>query len=364
MALTDNLISYWKLDEASGNALDSHGSNNLTDTSTVGATTGKINGCRDFEVSASEYFSIADNASLSVGDIDFAVSGWVNIESSGAQRGIIGHWTVSGNRSWIFTYSSFLNRFLFLVSNDGTASVSVTANAFGAPALGTWCHFQAWHDSVANTINIQINNGAINSTSHSSGVFDSSGLFAIGSNLDGNLHFDGLIDEVGFWKRVLTSDERTALYNSGNGLEYPFVTAKGTTDTPAVSFTEAVAILAALSLADEPTQSIADSAAILATLAASDDPTAVLNDAMTLLAALSLTDSPTLTIEAASLCLVAFAVADTLSSAAADSSSVSVVSAGTGDKLLGVVTVAFALAGAIDALPLVGGEISIRPGSG
>jgi len=32
-----------------------------------------------------------------------------------------------------------------------------------------------------------------------------------------------VIDEVGFWTRVLTEDERTALYNSGDGITYPFL---------------------------------------------------------------------------------------------------------------------------------------------
>ena len=33
---------------------------------------------------------------------------------------------------------------------------------------------------------------------------------------------DGLIDEVGLWRRVLTPAERTTLYNCGAGLTYPF----------------------------------------------------------------------------------------------------------------------------------------------
>ena len=35
--------------------------------------------------------------------------------------------------------------------------------------------------------------------------------------------FDGSLDEVGFWSRVLTPTELTDLYNSGNGLTYPFL---------------------------------------------------------------------------------------------------------------------------------------------
>ena len=78
MSLLTDLVSYWKLDEASGDALDSHGTNNLTVNGSIGTAAGKIGSARDLESSGSDqYFSLADNASLSTGDIDFSVAGWV-----------------------------------------------------------------------------------------------------------------------------------------------------------------------------------------------------------------------------------------------------------------------------------------------
>jgi hypothetical protein len=35
--------------------------------------------------------------------------------------------------------------------------------------------------------------------------------------------FDGTMDEIGFWGKALSDDEVTALYNSGNGVSYPFL---------------------------------------------------------------------------------------------------------------------------------------------
>ena len=35
--------------------------------------------------------------------------------------------------------------------------------------------------------------------------------------------FDGIMDEVGIWNRVLSDSEITELYNGGAGLTYPFV---------------------------------------------------------------------------------------------------------------------------------------------
>ena len=95
MALTDNLISVWEMDEASGDAIDAHGSNDLTDTNTVAAAAGKINGARDFETGNSECFLLADNTDLSMGDIDFSITAWVQLESKTADRSIVGKYTES-----------------------------------------------------------------------------------------------------------------------------------------------------------------------------------------------------------------------------------------------------------------------------
>ena len=37
-----------------------------------------------------------------------------------------------------------------------------------------------------------------------------------------NRHWDGLIDEIAVWDKELSSSEVTELYNSGDGLQYPF----------------------------------------------------------------------------------------------------------------------------------------------
>jgi hypothetical protein len=80
----------------------------------------------------------------------------------------------------------------------------------------------AWHDAGADTINIQVNNGTVDSTT---GVFGNSETFIIGGEKVGagaDFEFDGLIDEAGIRNRVLTTAERTELYNSGSGRTHPF----------------------------------------------------------------------------------------------------------------------------------------------
>ncbi len=216
MALTTSLESYWALGEASGNATDSVGTNTLTDNNSVGSAAGKIGNARSFAAASSQYLSHTDNASLSTGDIDFTVAFWHKATTLNAG----GYGLAGTTREYIVHYDS--SRFKFYVSSNGALTASAVANNLGAPSTATWYYIVAWHDSVNNLIGISVNDGTADTASYSSGVFDSTSTFMLGRNADGGNYADGLFDEFGFWKRVLTSGERTSLYNGGSGLAYPF----------------------------------------------------------------------------------------------------------------------------------------------
>lgn len=223
MSLLTNLISYWSMDEASGTRTDSHGSNDLTDNNTVGSATGKINNAADFESNNNEHLSHADNADLSpTGDCTLAC--WVKLETKPSISTIMGKWPGTGDsRALILRYQSSDDRFAFFVNSDGTSggTTSVSADNLGSPSTGTWYFIVAWHDDTNNTINIQVNDGTVDSTAHTVGIHDSDEPWVVGARSDGGVQeYDGLIDEFGYWKRVLTSQERTDLYNSGDGLAY------------------------------------------------------------------------------------------------------------------------------------------------
>lgn len=223
MALTDNLISYWKLEEASGSRADSGGTNHLTDNNTVTQAAGKLGNAAQFTVANSEFLSIADNSSLSIGGTQqFTFSFWAYFDSLAEDRGLLGKW-VSAHKEYGCWFSSGTNRLLFICSPDGTAQTYVLADTLGAPSTGTWYHIVVWRS--ATLLNISVNNGAADTVAYTENVIDDTTAFCLGS-IDGGLTgtMSGRIDSVGFWKRALTADERTTLYNSGNGLDYPFTT--------------------------------------------------------------------------------------------------------------------------------------------
>lgn len=215
-SLLTSLVGAWELDEASGNAIDSHGSNDLTDTNTVGAS----GGWRDFEASNTEYFTIADNADLSVGgDISFTVEAWVQLESKASTGAVVGKYA-SGNAGYSLIYNQSIDRFYWTVGYTNLSSLSVTASSFGSPSTATVYQLLAWHDASTDVIGIRVNNGTANTDGFAAGgAYDNTTPFQIGAE-NGNIPFDGLIRRVRLWKRLLTSDERSFLYNSGSGRAY------------------------------------------------------------------------------------------------------------------------------------------------
>lgn len=222
MSLLTNLVSAWELDEASGTRFDSHGSNDLTDNNTVGSGTGLVHGtAADFEADNSETLSHANNSSLQTGDIDFTFEAWVKAEtlSSSSYPELLGMWSnADGQRDYSLFYHSGHSRFGFAVTSDGfqSSAVGVEANNLGAPSTGTWYQVIGWHDAANNQLGIAVNAGTPDTLSHSAGVHAGTDTFAVG----GKRFWDGLIGPVRFWKRVLTSQERTDLYNGGAGLAY------------------------------------------------------------------------------------------------------------------------------------------------
>lgn len=213
--LTD-LVAHWKMNEASGIRADSHGANDLTDNNTVGSGAGKIDGAADFEDGNSEYLSIADNPTIRLGaDSAFTVAAWVFMETS-LNNAILTKEDGAGGYEFRLWHRNTTSTFRFDVSN-GTTATEVSLS--GGASDGTWYLILAWHDPANDKICIQVNGGTVDEVSWTGGTLGGSGNLIIGAQ-NGVWFWDGLIDSVSIWKRVLTSTERTDLYNGGAGLDY------------------------------------------------------------------------------------------------------------------------------------------------
>ncbi len=226
MTLKTGLEAYWKLDEDSDGSgsvtrVDSHGSNNLTDVNTTPSGTGILGNGADFESGNSEYLTINDSVSLSTGDIDFTWAGWVKIES---KPGTLMHIAGKGGTDqweWELEWNNTVDRFRFyILTLAGVQKGIVDADDLGAPSLATWYYIVVWHDATANKVYIQVNNGTVDETATTGVSADGTGTFRIGYRSDNGFPLDAIVDESGFWKKVLTAGERGQLYNAGNGRSY------------------------------------------------------------------------------------------------------------------------------------------------
>jgi len=211
--LREELVSYYKLDETSGTTVtDSHGSIDGTNNgpATVGVT-GKINTAYDFESADSDYISGDSNIGITGNDVR-SISVWIKPES------VTGDFYIAGIGD-----TGLANQAFYLtIYNSQIRVVDINTNtpvSTGTINVGEWYHLVVTHDGTDTILYI---NGTQNATASSKTYNTANNNIFMGSNSAGILNFDGIIDEVGFWKRTLTSSEVSELYNSGNGFAYPF----------------------------------------------------------------------------------------------------------------------------------------------
>lgn len=215
-----NFVAYWKLDEASGTRNDQSANvQHLTDNNTVTSAAGKVGNAAVFVTANSEYLSRADSTTLSTGNITFSFALWVRLTNKTALQSYIQKWS-GVQQEYILAYSLIADRLVFGVSNTGSNYNGVNADTLGSPSSGVWYFIYSCHNADTDLLKISVNNGAVDAAAFTLGVIDSSAEFRIGGGEGGIPFASEDVDEVGFWKRDLTTAELTYLYNSGAGRTY------------------------------------------------------------------------------------------------------------------------------------------------
>lgn len=127
--------------------------------------------------------------------------------------------TATGFEYWLYVNTD--NIATFKVSSAGNVfNGTVSASSFGALTISTWYNIVAWFNSAGAQIGISVNL-ATNSGSYTSGMLTGSAPLTFGAiNSGSNYFMDGRIDESVFWSKVLTTGERTDVYNGGSGNTY------------------------------------------------------------------------------------------------------------------------------------------------
>lgn len=224
MALIDNIVAYWKLDESSGNASDSVSSYTLTNNGTTPYASAKINNGIDFGTTntikwLSNANAIADTSTSNA----YSISFWVNIRtapSSGQEQVLFDLQKSVGRQHQLRYVNASGTLKLRFLNYDGSATdVFDTTQTL---TVGTWYHIVV--TKTANSVAMYLNNTSFSSHTLTK-TGSSAGVNVTSFGRHGSASFGyatAYMDEIGMWSRVVTSDEITALYNSGSGVQYPF----------------------------------------------------------------------------------------------------------------------------------------------
>lgn len=222
-----NLKGYWKF-ESNLTDTSSEG-NNLTAGGSPSYVAAKFNNGIDLEASSSQYAYINDNASLSItGDISF--SAWVKLEqlpsSFGDYFAIMNKWDdlTSNNRSYIFSIDN-TNKLEVIYTSDGASGTGSWTMAETSSAVvdssdvGNWVHLAGTADVSAKTIKLYKNGKPLGVSyvyQNSTSIYNGSSAFIVGAK--GNPastksdYFDGVLDDLAIFDRVLTDAEINELY--------------------------------------------------------------------------------------------------------------------------------------------------------
>lgn len=211
--LPTSLLSYWSLEETTGSRIDTPGTFDLTDNNSTGYGTGKQGNAADF--TPNDNLSIAEQSSLRyTGSVNLSASFWFKADTVSGVQGLVGMYNgTSDAEEWLV----YLNgtSLILLVRNQGAA---VTWSS--SISTGTWYHVVVTMNS-SNAYSMKVNNGTAVTGSGASGTFDVPLTFRIGAyGIVAAGHFNGMIDEVGIWQKVLSDTEITTLYQSGSGIPY------------------------------------------------------------------------------------------------------------------------------------------------
>ena len=228
-SLSTGLQAYWKLDEPSGERNDSIASLPLTDFTGVLSATGLRNSAADFFSTANSSLFQSGNSSLSLSSGNFSVHSYVYYEqASGAMIT-----NVSGGLGTVFQIGVFnsggLQKFRFTVLTGTGGTNTLFANSLGAVNSSTWYSVVAW-SSAGSQIGISVNLSVDVLASATTSLFIGSNnltVFGAGTTSGTGTALKGRLDEVGWWKKVLTAQERSDLYGGGSGNTYVNATEAG-----------------------------------------------------------------------------------------------------------------------------------------
>jgi hypothetical protein len=228
-SMVASLVAHWRMDEADGTRFDA--SINSYDLSydqhqiPLIQVTGKIGKAAQTPVlthpvfiTTSQLFNNIDEPLIQLANASFTISGWFNIASSSLTTALF---SFPGAALTVSSGAFVANLFK---SNPTTGFISHTFSS--SVPVGSWFFLVMTYDSTASggTITIKVNDVADGSplTGTLLGAAGPQIVTVFGHSPPFGGTQQLAVDSLSAWQRVLGSGELTSLYNSGNGLDFPF----------------------------------------------------------------------------------------------------------------------------------------------
>ena len=213
-SLFDGAVALWDYDESSGpTSYDSIDSYNGTIYNAIVDNTGILDGCYYYD-GTGDYVDYGDAFDLGSGE--FTISMWAKKSTSAYQayNTIIGKGYLTGTGQWhLYEYNTNNNWNFY---GDGSKKFEFTADAGQR-----WCHIllsRADDDSLRVYVDGSRVTPSLDQVSDNTVDYTNSSDLTVGARQNGTSgFFDGYIDQIVFWSRALTGDERDSVYNSGDG---------------------------------------------------------------------------------------------------------------------------------------------------
>ncbi|MBD3649701.1 MAG: LamG domain-containing protein, partial [Alcanivorax sp.] len=214
---TGGLVGHWAFDENEGmTAADSSGSGNdgtLANMESWARTTGVTGGSLGFD-GIDDIVRVPHADAIDFADQDFSISFWLlqgYHDNSGSYvlKGSFGA-PKSGKRYEVFHHASGEVR--FAIDDDKTKSRVVLPDTDFV--TGEWVHVVAIRDTGKDELRLYADGKQKGAAPDESGdISQAEGLF-IGGSTDEGSFFDGFLDDVRIYDRVLTEPEILALFNA------------------------------------------------------------------------------------------------------------------------------------------------------
>ena len=204
--LLNGLISYWKMDESSGNLADSVASNTgvVTGSPTYNGSGIKVGVTFD---GINDYFHCGDDSSLKPNY--FTISFWMKSSYGANYLALCGHGISISPYGWVGA-----------TELDGGGAAHVRFEGYNATGTeyyqvdattnvitGAWVHVvMSINGTYAKVYINTVQEGGDVSFPYTQGYTTGETEFMIGRNVPYGLLYNGELDEIGLWNRALTTD--------------------------------------------------------------------------------------------------------------------------------------------------------------